>query len=269
LLTCNPDSNAVCKKYVIRLNAQNAQSLFLNRTAEWHIHQSIAQYNICTPYVYRDPKDRYWIRPFIEDKTLHETLANNPSGITSNVLNQLAKKLKLIHSTPLSKVWPKINLKQRTDHYWKQIFNRLNHQQSALICTLEDLKTELDIEVKANGYGLRLCHMDPNPNNWIADKKEIYLIDWEYAAVGNPAWDIAVLCDTFKLTEAQQDDLLKYYGNGQINKKKLNTAHHQMKYLGTLWYCVQSITSAQDLADDLSDLLQTICINDHSTFIQS
>jgi thiamine kinase len=271
LLTCHTNSDpntgavsgSVAKQYVIRLNAQNAQSLYLNRTAEWHIHQSIAQYNICTPYVYRDPKDRYWIRPFIEDKTLHETLANTLDGITSKLLNQLAKKLKLIHSTPISKSWPRIDLKQRTDHYWQQIFKRLTQQSSDMRVKLENLKYQLDSRLKTQGYGPRLCHMDPNPNNWITDHKDIYLIDWEYAAIGNPAWDIAVLCDTFELTESQQDSLLEYYGNRQINKKQLNTASNQMKYISALWYCVQGVTDTQALKDSLSNLMQANCSNKH------
>jgi thiamine kinase len=242
-------------KYVFRINAQNAQSLGLNRHAEWHIHQCIAQYNICKPYVYRDPKDIYWIRPFIESQTLQETLLNCSEQDTSIYLKTVAKKLKMTHSIPLSSAWPNIDFKQRTDHYWKQILKQIEDSK-ALSDALSAYKNEIDIQLKSPGYSLRLCHMDPNPNNWIIDTDNIYLIDWEYAAIGNPAWDIAVFCDSCNLTNEQKEQFLKDYGNGQIKLSQLEFADRQMKYLSALWYCVQKIISPENLLPALDELIK-------------
>lgn len=238
--------------YVFRLNAQNAQSLGLNRHAEWHIHQCIAQYNICKPYVYRDPKDLYWVRPYLESQTLQETLANSSTTDINTYLKEVAKKLKVIHSIPLSTAWPKIDFKQRTDHYWNQILRQADNED--LSKTLSSFKSELDIQLKSPGYALRLCHMDPNPNNWIIDSKSLYLIDWEYAAIGNPAWDLAVFCDTCNLTDSQKDSFLEFYGSGQIKLSQLHFADRQMKYISTLWYCVQKIISEKELVQTLKDI---------------
>ena len=253
ILLTTQDSQST-KQYVFRFNAPNAQSLGLNRHAEWHIHQSIAQYNICTPFVYRDPKDIYWVRPYLKNTILHEQLLHSDEDQVNTLLRQTAKKLKLVHSITASSAWPKINFKNRTDHYWKQIFNRIDASNLALKDTLTHLKEHSDAQLKSSGHTMRLCHMDPNPNNWIIDSDEIYLIDWEYSAIGDPSWDLAVFCDTCNLTLEQQTLFLKYYGSARIKYKQLYFAQLQMRYLSALWYCVQNVISPNNLVDAIIEL---------------
>ena len=253
LFRSDTSNKSESEAFVFRINAQNAQSLGLNRHAEWHIHQSIAQYNICKPYIYRDPQDIYWIRPFIKNKTLHEELINCEETALHTIIKGLAKKLKLTHSIPLSSAWPKIDFKQRTDHYWAQILRR-NDSGKHLMQSLQQYKTELDTQLKSPGYALKLCHMDPNPNNWIIDNKEVFLIDWEYSAIGNPAWDLAVLFESSNFNEDHKILFLKHYGSKNITEAHLSLAHRQMKYLSALWYCVQGIISPDNLIAALDDL---------------
>ncbi len=35
------------------------------------------------------------------------------------------------------------------------------------------------------------CHNDPLCENWLRDPKRIYLVDWEYAGMNDPLWDLA------------------------------------------------------------------------------
>jgi thiamine kinase-like enzyme len=252
--------NSIISKYVYRINAQNAKSLYLNRTAEWHIHQSISQFNICEPYIYRCPKNSYWVRRYIEGITVHETITASPQGLTDNLLKEVAVILKLTHNIPISNSWPKINFKQRTDHYWQQILKRLNNNQLEIASNLNNLKIELDIKLKSSGYSPRLCHMDPNPNNWIIGENKIHLIDWEYSAIGNPAWDLAIICDTFELTENQKEKFLRHYSSSLVKQKQLDFAQLQMEYLSALWFCVQSITNTKNLVDGLLQITKKIDI---------
>ncbi len=254
-LYCDRNNQHKNTGYVFRINAQNAQALGLNRHAEWHIHQCVAQYDICKPYIYRDPKDIYWVRPFIEGQTLYELMLNCTEADTQGYLKEVALKLKATHNTPLSSAWPIIDFKQRTDHYWTQILKQ-TLETPELGKALSAYKDEIDIQLKSPGYSLKLCHMDPNPHNWIVDTDKLYLIDWEYAAIGNPVWDIAVLCDSCNLTPTQTELFLQYYGNGQIKPSQLEFANRQMKYLSALWYCVQKVISPENLLPALDELIR-------------
>ena len=247
-------------QYVIRINATNDLALKLNRQSEWDMHQSISSYGICPAYLYRDPSDTYWIRPFLKTHTLESTIAQNKSFFTSSFLKVIAIHFKAVHSTPIAKGWPRIIYSELIEHYWQQISkkqnNTKNKPEQSLKNRLANIKKTLRLKLEGSNYTECLCHMDPNPSNWILDKKELHLIDWEYAALGNKAWDLAVFSDTCFLSTNQMDLLLKHYQD--INRQQLDLARVQMKYLSALWYYVQGHLTDTALLKQLNDLLENI-----------
>ncbi len=58
------------------------------------------------------------------------------------------------------------------------------------------------------------CHNDLMPGNLLDTGAHIWVIDWEYAGMGNPLFDLAGLCNNFELDPQQELALLHaYYGN--------------------------------------------------------
>lgn len=66
----------------------------------------------------------------------------------------------------------------------------------------------------ALGAGRRLapCHNDPVPANMIDDGARVLLVDWEFAGMNDPAWDLAYVAVEGGLGEAALDRLLAAYG---------------------------------------------------------
>ncbi|MEO1995042.1 MAG: choline/ethanolamine kinase family protein [Planctomycetaceae bacterium] len=56
-----------------------------------------------------------------------------------------------------------------------------------------------------------LCHNDLLPANVVDDGKRLWLIDWEYAGIGNPLFDVAGVAANFQLTREETEDLLRCY----------------------------------------------------------
>jgi thiamine kinase-like enzyme len=54
-------------------------------------------------------------------------------------------------------------------------------------------------------------HIDPSPANFLQSGKELLLIDWEYSAMCEPAWDLAGLAMEAGLDAAQRRRLLDAY----------------------------------------------------------
>ena len=251
------DDGSQLHKYVIRINAKNNLALKLNRQAEWDMHQSISHYHICPAYSYRDPKDIYWIRPFLKTHTLEHTVRITPNFIDNYFLEKTASLFKIIHKIPITDSWPSINFPELIQHYWqktkeKQISISTNSQ---VVINLANARQILDTALKTKSFTPSLCHMDPNPSNWILNGKELHLIDWEYAALGNPAWDLAVFCDTNFLNLSQVNTLLGYYKNITFAEYKL--ASSQMKYLSELWFYVQGHLTDSELLAQLRLLIET------------
>jgi len=233
--------------YVIRVNAPNASELNLNRHAEWHIHRAVAGFDICPQFVYRDPADRYWIRHYLQGDTLADQLAQ--TTLNNDDIVALALALKQVHALPTSTSWPAIDFDARTQYYWNQV----ELVTGPLTKDLTTLKHQLDLLSKARSYSPRLCHMDPNPNNWILHHNQPKLIDWEYAALGNPLWDIATLIDTCHLNDTQAETLIHHYGN--VPMRDIEQASKQMQYLSALWFAVQKQSDQHSLIEELSALL--------------
>ncbi len=49
-------------------------------------------------------------------------------------------------------------------------------------------------------------HNDLVLENILFDKRRIWIIDWEYAAMASPYWDIATLCNAAQLTASQAEN---------------------------------------------------------------
>lgn len=55
------------------------------------------------------------------------------------------------------------------------------------------------------------CHNDPLCENWIRSNDRMYLIDWEYAGMNDPLWDLADLSIEADYNHEQDHTLLYHY----------------------------------------------------------
>ena len=70
---------------------------------------------------------------------------------------------------------------------------------------------------------LVLCHQDLNPQNIIFTKKDIKLIDWEYADLNECYFDLASFIIEFNFTTKEEKLFLRQYFKKGYSKKKLYT----------------------------------------------
>lgn len=107
-----------------------------------------------------------------------------------------------------------------------------------IICKIDKLKEYVDEESKKYGFKKVLCHNDVYEPNYIAtSNNDLYLIDWEYAGLNDPANDIAcIICRSDYTDEQTEYFLKKYYG------RELNTIEHRhcISYIALCsfyWFC--------------------------------
>jgi thiamine kinase-like enzyme len=74
------------------------------------------------------------------------------------------------------------------------------------------LRADIDaLEARVPPFMPTLCHNDLMPGNLIDAGDRLWLIDWEYAAVGHPAFDLAGLCSNCELDATAEARLLGAY----------------------------------------------------------
>lgn len=237
------------QQFVLRINAKNAKQLHIDHQAELEITRAIQPLSLCPDITYYHPDNHYWVRPYIQGLTLGQWKETSGKPLNLGILNAITNSLKFTHNTRVKDHWPIMSITQRLEFFWKQIFHLHPDNKDFL----DALKTTVDSSINAEEPAKHvLCHMDCNINNWILNKQNmLYLIDWEYSALGNPAWDLAVICDSAQLDDSQINYMLNIYGDITLNE--LTQARKEMKYLEILWFAVQDQTPPEQLSEQLDN----------------
>lgn len=95
-----------------------------------------------------------------------------------------------------------------------------------------------------------LCHNDINPANLIGDKP--YLIDWEYAAMGDPAFELAGICRAGLYNERQLLQLVDTYqqAGGECTVDRVRAMLPVADMIGLLW-CEKIMQMKSDQRHDV------------------
>ena len=73
----------------------------------------------------------------------------------------------------------------------------------------------IEVACLANPVELRPCHNDLLNANFIDDGARIRIVDWEYAGMGDPFFDLGNFSINHELTPDEDADLLAAYGDGR------------------------------------------------------
>jgi len=131
----------------------------------------------------------------------------------------------------------------------------------ALSATAATIFTSL----RSNDRKLVLCHNDLNPSNIVVDLHgRPWFVDWEYAGMGDPVFDLASCASQHALTRVQCDQLLDRYrqAGGICPATDFLVALWAFDYVQWLWYAAfagQGVVSERALAGSrAAQLAQTL-----------
>jgi len=108
----------------------------------------------------------------------------------------------------------------------------------------DDAKKVADrIEARRGSYARVACHNDLLPANFVNGER-LWLVDWEYAGMGDPAFDLANFAVNNDLDEDGDRELLAAYGGGDPE------LHILMRFMSdfreAMWGVVQQTISQLD-----------------------
>ena len=78
-------------------------------------------------------------------------------------------------------------------------------------------------------------HGDPVPANWLVAPEGLRLIDWDYAARHDPAWDLAWLAREADFDPAAEATLLAGYARPGVDASRLAVLRLLVARVGVLW----------------------------------
>lgn len=220
--------------YVLRLNTDNADELDLDRGIESRVLMFAADAGITSPLVYVDPAEYYLVTKYIEGSHWQKEASSTAEG-----MGQLAGLLNAIHQ--LEPVERCLDVAYKANTYWRGIDDHSEHAR--LIKLIESKVQEHIVWAETNNTSPCLCHNDLLIENLIVDNQSrLYAIDWEYAAMGDPYFDLAVIIEGHGLSDTAATQFLHHYNDGPPtahNVKRLYSNRVIYCYLSMLWYGVQ------------------------------
>ncbi|MFK8020830.1 MAG: phosphotransferase [Pseudomonadales bacterium] len=170
------------------------------KAQQWAAHCGVA------PDVVYHPNDfRYCVMNVAGTETLADAL-NNSVSISDTQLNSLGVQLSTLHANDVTKLGFQAS---RFDiHYWCNLYSRnAGFKAQAIHAQMLNL---LD-HFAADDTPWCFCHNDLVAANCFASEKHTAFIDWEYAQLHNPWFDLAGLIYYLKLNTEQAKLLLNAY----------------------------------------------------------
>ena len=102
----------------------------------------------------------------------------------------------------------------------------------------------VEIERRRGKRSLRPCHNDLLTANFIDDGERLWLVDWEYAGMGDPYFDLANFAANHELDEDGETALLDAYGGG--DRAAVVLMRVMSDFREAMWGVVQQAISELD-----------------------
>ena len=190
---------------VLRKDEPGARRLGLNRAAEPDVLRAAAAAGLGPACRLADPAAGLLLTDWLPGRAWTAAELQEPDK-----LRRAARLLRRVHGTPLT--GPVVDLGAAIDRYAAAAGVEL----AGLAATARlQLASALSVEAPSGapaGDGLCFCHNDPTPGNFIAGPAgRLHLIDWEYAGLCHPGFDLAGLAVGAGLTVEGVDLLLHAY----------------------------------------------------------
>lgn len=194
--------------YVLRLAGEETSD-YIDRSAEVHNARVAAAVGVNVEVLYFDPADGTMVTRFVEGVSMD---VGGGFGLDSKAPVRVARALRRVHR--LGSVF-----ESRFD-----VFAAMDEYLGLLRESRTPLPEDHDeawrkaravrLALEASPAPLVPCHNDPWPGNLLDADGRIYLIDWEYSGMNDPAWDLADLSVEAGFGPEQDRAMVEAYRGG-------------------------------------------------------
>jgi thiamine kinase-like enzyme len=225
--------------YVLRIAGANTELLGINRQYEYAANLAAARLGIGPEVVYFIEPEGYLVTRFITGRPIPPQEMRDPQ-----MIGLVAATLRKVHAMPEipGEFWvPRI-----VDGYTR-IAKRYRVAFPKNFDWLIERLRDAEAALQANAFVLRPCHNDLLNENFLYDG-QIRILDWEYAGMGDPFFDLANYSVNHDFTDEHDRNLLKdYFGEvSSINWARLKIMKIVSDFREAMWGTVQTGISKLD-----------------------
>jgi thiamine kinase len=221
---------------VVRLSNRNTDALQIDRSSEAVVLNLVARAGIGPPVLVCAPDRHLLITEHLAGHTWTAKEARQPANVA-----RLAEVLRNLHALNIPDGVQRIDLHAIVTGYWNTLMaSGLSGRIGTAHTRARALRLIVNLQADAAAC---LCHNDVHHLNIIDDGK-LWLVDWEYAGIGDPYFDLASVCCYHTFSDALRARLLSDY-LGEESKRTALERLDQMcwlfNYIRELWFAVREM----------------------------
>ena len=195
------------ESFVLRIAGADTELLGITREYEYAANLAAGELGIAPEVIYVIQPEGYLVTRFITARPFPPKEITQPENI-----RRVMEVIRKIHSMPEI---PGAFSVFRTVEDYAKIAHRYKVEFPENFDWLAERMQEAEAALKTNPEPLRPCHNDLLNANFLIDDKQIYVLDWEYAGMGDSYFDLANFSDHHELSDEQDRWLLEcYFGKG-------------------------------------------------------
>ena len=203
------------ESYHLRLPGENTELLGIDREHEHSAQQIASQAGIAPDVIYLVRPERFLITRFIHGRPIPPDELRQPEN-----LQQVAETLKKIHALPdIPGVFSAFQVVRDYEAVARSYDVPFPENYEWLMSQMKDAESAL----MAQALVPRPCHNDLLNGNFLLAEK-LYILDWEYAGMGDIFFDLANFSVNHELYEEEIHLLLECYF-GKVTARTLAHFH--------------------------------------------
>jgi thiamine kinase len=220
---------------VVRLNSASSSELQIDRTSERRILEVVSQAGLGPRVLVCDPEAGVLVTELLSGSPWSLEYARTTVGIA-----RLANLLRELHALSIADGIGRVDLSRVIEGYWTTLQAAGRTITPDVIAKHEQARATTAM-LKAD-MRARLCHNDVHHLN-LMDDGRLRLLDWEYAGLGDPFFDLAGVCCYHAYTPEQREQLLQHYLGrpDQPASTRLAAACWLFDYIRELWVAVRDV----------------------------
>jgi thiamine kinase-like enzyme len=224
------------EQYVLRLPGQGTEE-YINRRDELIAAKEAARVKVSPDAIHFDHKTGVMVTRFVDNSV---TMTPENFATRDGVVARSAEGLRKLHSSD-AKFNSRFELFKMIDQYLGILSARETDLPNGYHDTLKQAES---VRRALNAHPLPqvACHCDPLCENFLDTGKRMWIVDWEYAGMNDPMWDLGDLAIEGQFTAGMEEALLAAYfaGAPSASERGRFVIYKAMcDLLWTLWGLVQ------------------------------
>jgi thiamine kinase-like enzyme len=219
--------------FVVRISDESsARELQIDRNSEATVLKLVSRAGIGPEVMRCDPEHGILVTRY-----LGATWNERDAQLGENI-DRIATLLRRLHALEVPSGVRAVDLASTVHGYLRTLDER-GRRSGLTSPPLRECADKTAMQLR-KGSTACLCHNDVHHLN-IVDGDSLRLIDWEYAGVGEPLFDLASVCVYHRYRRAQRERLLSAYAapSETVSWQRLELACWLFDYIRDLWLAVR------------------------------